>query len=396
MAVIKYSGLVDQLRGKLNGTVFSKFNDGFNSYKKGQPSRWGSADQQRQRLGFSTAAAYWKTATPQFRQRFADKAAHYTVKNRFGEAVHIPAFQYYILISRLKQITGLDFRIEPTTDTPTLTQFTIHPGTSLTITATDQGYIMSGVIRLVTTTTNPAAVSVQLYVSSAVPETEATTRRTHYYVQRQGVPGSQPVGANVYVTLPGTVLPPSFTPFGGNQLELKLIVWTTGSAAYSVPVYFRTGFTYVPPAPPLWDIILSPSPPPNMTFFANDLDGSFYVVYIDNWQMRTASELPGGSSAYEVEFQSSSTNTPNATPIPETITGNEPITVVTPIILTLGGMRIIQENWQFPILAYLNNTNKWQADGDISYKTARSRIRRLADGMVSDWFYYTLTLTLEY
>ena len=394
MAVIKYSGLVDQLRGKLNGTVFSKFHAGFNTYKKGQPSRWGSADQQRQRLGFSTAAAYWKTATPQFRQRFADKSAHYTVKNRFGEAVHIPAFQYYILISRLKQITGLDFRIEPTTDTPTLTQFTMHPGTSLTITATDQGYIMSGVIRLVTTTTNPAAVSAQLYVSSAVPETEATTRRTHYYVQRQGVPGSQPIGANVYVTLPGTVLPPSFTPFGGNQLELKLIVWTTGSAAYSVPVYFRTGFTYVPPAPPEW--VLSwvfPSYEVRYTELVL-IGGVWQPGGTGSWYAGAGELLPGTASQYNVEIMASPNKYSDDSPKPSEFTIPRP---------TYSGVMVNKVDtapfYFTPISlanfqSFLNSNFSYQGLDEYKYQPIAIRIQRPSDGIWSTWGYSNIWLPI--
>ena len=99
MAVIQYSGLVSQVRGKIQGTVFSKGHAGFTAYKKGTPRQLKTSEQLRVMQGMSTNGHTWNELDSADKSVWNDIAIANPVPNRIGDTVTLSAYHYYRLIT---------------------------------------------------------------------------------------------------------------------------------------------------------------------------------------------------------------------------------------------------------------------------------------------------------
>ena len=92
MAVIQYTALINQIRGSINGTTFSKTKSGFSAFKKPQPRQLKSANQSRINSGFAVNANLWRTLSPAEKTDWSTLAAAHQVYNRLGDLVFISLF----------------------------------------------------------------------------------------------------------------------------------------------------------------------------------------------------------------------------------------------------------------------------------------------------------------
>lgn len=99
MALVKWSAMVGEVKGKLNGTIFSNPTYGAQmrnrKSKKGHHSSvWGS-----QKSKLSVVASEWKDLTPTQQQSFVNNVANYPYINKFGDSVIPSAYQLYCTLN---------------------------------------------------------------------------------------------------------------------------------------------------------------------------------------------------------------------------------------------------------------------------------------------------------
>lgn len=110
MAVIQYSALLTQLRGKLGGSQFNKSHSGYTLQRKATQPRRDSRAQSVQRQRVQLVQRLWKEESPQ-RQAEAQQAANSNpTTDRFGQQVVLSGYQQYIKIQlwRLMGNNSLD------------------------------------------------------------------------------------------------------------------------------------------------------------------------------------------------------------------------------------------------------------------------------------------------
>lgn len=394
MAVVKYSALLDELRGKLNGTVFSKFHNGYNSYKKGQPKRFGSQAQQLQRQSLSIAAKYWKNASQLLRDRYSAKAAVYPVRNRFGELVNLPSFQYYMLISRLRQITGLNIESVPGSNTPSVNSYEVLPSSDLTITATDTGHILSGIIDFNTLSAYPDSASISIYVSSAVPSTDVTQRRTHYYVMRQARTGGLSIGTKFSYTVSDLLLPSGFRPVSGGQLEIKLVFWISGQAAIIPPAFFRVPFTYIPPAPPEWPITWAFSGNDGRFTELQNAGGTWQPQGTGTWLASPSENLAGVAADYEFELAMSPNLFSSDIARPEEFDDPRPTLSGTLAAKSSFAPYYITPATIGDLQAWMRSNFSYTSGDGYKYQPTAIRIKNPTSGAWSNWGYSNIWLPI--
>lgn len=96
MAVIQYTGLVNQIRGKLNGSVFNK-SRGINTLQRKQQQPKGTRGNQSVVRGrFNDIQRAWKDLSPLAQQAWALVAQNNPDRNRFGDQVILSAYNKYI------------------------------------------------------------------------------------------------------------------------------------------------------------------------------------------------------------------------------------------------------------------------------------------------------------
>lgn len=106
MAIIQYTAIVNQIRGKLNGSVFNKSHNGY-TLQRAQNSRKGSSRAQSIiRQHFAQAQRAWRTLSQQERANVASIASKLPVSNRLGEQVYLNAYNHFVKTNALRLLAN--------------------------------------------------------------------------------------------------------------------------------------------------------------------------------------------------------------------------------------------------------------------------------------------------
>lgn len=96
MAVVQYTGIVNQVRGKLNGSVFNKSRNAFTMQSKQQQTKGSKGSQAEIRNVFSTIQRTWQTTTPSERIDWQLAADNNPVLDRFGNQTILSGYNQFI------------------------------------------------------------------------------------------------------------------------------------------------------------------------------------------------------------------------------------------------------------------------------------------------------------
>lgn len=106
MAVIQYTALVNQIRGKVNGSVLNKART-INTVQKKQQQPVGSRGYQSEiRQIFSEGQRFWKELTPVQQQSWQQAADYNPSRDRFGNQVILSGYNQYIKARVLNSYSG--------------------------------------------------------------------------------------------------------------------------------------------------------------------------------------------------------------------------------------------------------------------------------------------------
>lgn len=96
MAVIQYTALVNQIRGKVNGSVLNKARTVNTVQKKQQQSKGNKGFQYETRQDFSQGQRTWKELTPTQQESWALASQNNPSRDRFGNQVVISGYNQFI------------------------------------------------------------------------------------------------------------------------------------------------------------------------------------------------------------------------------------------------------------------------------------------------------------
>lgn len=96
MAVVQYTGIVNQVRGKLNGSVFNKSRNAFTMQRKQQQTKGSKGSQSEIRNVFSNVQRTWKTATAVQRADWQLAAQNNPSLDRFGNQTILSGYNQFI------------------------------------------------------------------------------------------------------------------------------------------------------------------------------------------------------------------------------------------------------------------------------------------------------------
>ena len=96
MAVVQYTGIVNQVRGKLNGSVFNKSRNAFTMQRKQQQTKGSKGSQSEIRNVFSNVQRTWKTATDVQRTDWQLAAQNNPSVDRFGNQTILSGYNQFI------------------------------------------------------------------------------------------------------------------------------------------------------------------------------------------------------------------------------------------------------------------------------------------------------------
>lgn len=116
MALIKLTAIVDNISGKLNGTVFAKNKGGNYMRSKSKPSNPKTAAQMAVRAQFGAISAAWKNLTESARSAWRESASSFPYINRLGDTKILSGFALHQKLNTNLDLIGesaLTFPPEP-------------------------------------------------------------------------------------------------------------------------------------------------------------------------------------------------------------------------------------------------------------------------------------------
>jgi len=172
MALIKWSGLISEFKGKLNGSIFSNPTYGAQvrnrkSCKGRDSTKWGA-----QKTTLSFIASSWKSLTSAERDSFISKAVEYPYTNKFGDIVTPSGYQLYCTLNL--NLLAANF---------TPIQTALSPVSELGYAGLTLGQAVSSALQWEFTYPNNADVSLLCYVSPPVSQGVYYVPRTMKLIQ---------------------------------------------------------------------------------------------------------------------------------------------------------------------------------------------------------------------
>lgn len=116
MALIKLTAIVDNISGKLNGTVFAKNKGGNYMRSKSKPSNPKTAAQMAVRATFGSISSAWKNLTESARSAWRESASSFPYINRLGDSKILSGFALHQKLNTNLDLIGesaLTFPPEP-------------------------------------------------------------------------------------------------------------------------------------------------------------------------------------------------------------------------------------------------------------------------------------------
>lgn len=96
MAVVQYTAIINQLRGKLNGSQFNKTRTSYTLQRKGSQTRQVRGKQAAARSEFAYVQRSWKALSASVKSAWQSVAANNPDLDRFGNQVTLSGYNKYI------------------------------------------------------------------------------------------------------------------------------------------------------------------------------------------------------------------------------------------------------------------------------------------------------------
>jgi hypothetical protein len=234
MAVIQYTGLVSDIRGKLNGSVLSLGRSGEVIYSKPRQRKEPTAKQLNVRGAFSAAAAEWRELSLSEQADWDTVSSNNPLPNRFGDPVTVSGYNYFKRMMALAYpYGGGSGLIANLSDTPAY-EFT-PGGFGAEMTLTNQGFKVN-FASLDAETINDSAATNQwnLYISLPVIDPSKPYFRTWYFLSSSFFGPNLGIGQELNFTAGNKILSSGFRTFEGATHLYKAICFVPGQGTVSV------------------------------------------------------------------------------------------------------------------------------------------------------------------
>ena len=300
MAVIQYSALVSQMRGKFNGSVLSKFRTGFNAYNRGLPRITPTHTQLSRRSGFTTNANNWKSLSPADRQAWNDLAQTYQVSNRIGELTNLSGYAYFMKVQQFCHHNGIDTPIPPDAgNTGTLElEFTVD---GLEFEVLDEGFSITLLwLKLVTSTNAPSGTYVNISISNPLTPSQEVYTGTYYFVGQYVLSALPAPPFNAEMDFTNVVMPVGWYSFDGARHRVRYQSVNPYTGQRAVTKYNDGISQEVIPAPfPPWELWVD-----SLVYYVSPTAGEYRIAAqfyegLPNpsafrWQMQFGGTAPAG------------------------------------------------------------------------------------------------------
>lgn len=379
MAVIQYSGLITQIRGKLAGTVFSKFAGGYNMYRKPQPRKVGSDNQQASRVFWAAFAGVWRTLTEMQRQDWRFVANNTPVYNRLGELTTINGFAWYMRYNQFLRDAGLGIRRSIAT--------TLNPAYALSMTVDqaivdlqDDGFYLAtfdATLTVIASSVNPNVAV--LYASQPQPYPDFQYHQSWYRFAIVPIAANVAEESEIAVNLSNILMPRGWRWFENGFTRFKLECVNLESAQWSPGA---TSTDQVTPEPPVsFPTLATPDPLAESALMYLGPTGGYWLLY---WARTAGTENPAD---YQIELglRVAAASEPSPETLDYLTMGTFSLVVNTPFsVIYPGNPSEIDDMGFAAVNAYSGNLPAWTGG---QYAWLRARLIHIATNTPGPYWY---------
>jgi hypothetical protein len=208
MARIKYSGLVDNIRGSIGGTTFQANAYGYTVKRKPNMIKPNSPDQNRSKVLFAKAVKAWKDLTSTNRSNWETYASTYPQYAKYNPDSELSGFAVFTKQHVFKFLCGQIVKSDPV-----MSQI---ESDTITVTMT----LIAGVLRYIIASLNDSEEwTVIIFISHPLGAAQNFVgSRTRYIANCDNVDGSHVITSQ-YIALYGSL------PAVGNRVAIDLLAF---------------------------------------------------------------------------------------------------------------------------------------------------------------------------
>jgi len=162
MARIKFSGLVDSIRGSIGGTTFQSNKYGYTVKKKQLNVRPNTSRQNNRKLIMSIVSRSWRDLTGTQRTEWETWASSYPQYAKYNPTAELSAYNIFMKYNLLYYLIGLGIKednLQPPPDTDTLTYTFQRSGANFQVVITSTTELENWYILFFITAPRPATVN---------------------------------------------------------------------------------------------------------------------------------------------------------------------------------------------------------------------------------------------
>jgi hypothetical protein len=246
MALIQYSALVSQMRGKLNGSVLSKSGAGQIITNRGVPRLTPSESQLAKRSGFTANAYLWEDLTEIEREAWRSLAATIPIQNRIGETVFLSGFLYFRKVMSLVYPDGglVPFLADPIAGNAQEVSFTV---TEFDAEPTAEGWNIT-LADFTALTINATAADQYILIGISLPISAGAVKYygTYYRALTEEFTPPNSAGTTFFPSIINKLMPKGWFTYPGAVHRFKMQFVVPGSGSVSVEQFNDLGVT-IPP-----------------------------------------------------------------------------------------------------------------------------------------------------
>lgn len=223
MAVVQYTAVVNQVRGKLNGSVFNKARNANTLQRKQQQPKGQRGNQSEVRAEFNSAQRTWKLLPSATKSAWALVAANNPDRDRFGDQVVLSGYNKYLQARMNTAYNGSAVSNPPPTASEPPLSVTLDQSSVPTFTVQPDGTIEAALLVNLSWSGRPV---IGVGVAISLPVSTGVTRYHKRFVSLGSVTTNASLSTRSFSKNIGQLFP---IPQVGQKVIVRLTVVSQGN-----------------------------------------------------------------------------------------------------------------------------------------------------------------------
>lgn len=242
MAVVQYTAIVNQIRGKLNGSVFNKAKNAYTLQRKQSSPRRQTVLQLERRARFSSVQREWKLLTTGQRALASLAASLNPVRDRFGNETVLSGYNHFVksniirtmaresILRDLRAVSSVPFN---TVFESSVTDFATAP---------DGGVVVDSGAILQIDRVNPEFLTLMCYISFPMSQGVSSYNGRWFFIGAASYAAGQAPAPEIDVGFSNSVGINYPIPDPTQKVLIRIDVWFSEIAALVQRIEMQTTF----------------------------------------------------------------------------------------------------------------------------------------------------------